>query len=187
MCTFQDSIFVDEQWKDVYGFEGFYQVSNLGRVRSLPRSVVFKDGRIVKYFGTILTPVKNSDGYFQVQLSKNDNFRTFKVHRLVATAFVPNPLNFSEINHIDEDKLNNVYTNLEWCDRLYNCQYGTRNKRISIGNGRPILLENEDGCFRFDSYTEAARWLNVRSQSVEWAKNHGTRCGGYYVVDANGR
>ena len=70
-------------------------------------------------------------GYYSVVLSKNGILKIFKVHRLVAQAFIPNPNNYKEVNHKDENKANNVVTNLEWCDRKYNQNYGTRTEKCS--------------------------------------------------------
>lgn len=103
-----------EIWKDIEGYEGLYQVSNYGRVKSLR-------------FGKekILKARDEGHGYFQVGLFK-DGKQVFKrVHRLVAEAFLPNPNNYKEINHKDEDKSSNIVENLEWCDRKYNVNYGT--------------------------------------------------------------
>lgn len=109
-----------EIFKDIKGFEGLYQVSNTGRVKSL----YFGKERILKYG-------KNSCGYLFVVLCKDGKMKTYKVHRLVAKAFIPNPLNLPFINHKDENKENNRSENLEYCDRKYNNSYGTRNERIS--------------------------------------------------------
>lgn len=113
-----------EIWKDILGYEGLYQVSNLGNVR--------RDGRLLK------PSIRKRDGYAEVQLSKNNKKVSKRVHRLVAEAFIPNPCGYSEINHKDENPANNVADNLEWCDRRYNVFYGTRNSRISKSNSRPV-------------------------------------------------
>lgn len=121
-----------EKWKDIEGYPG-YQVSNLGQVRSLNYR---RTGQVM-----VLKPVKNEKGYLNVQLPKNEKIKTCRVHRLVATAFIPNPDNLPYINHKDENKENNFVwinpdgtvdperSNLEWCDCAYNNNYGTRNQR----------------------------------------------------------
>ena len=109
-----------EYWKPVVGYEGLYEVSNLGRVKSLK----FGKERILK-------PQKDTSGYLCVTLCKNNNQCQFKVHRLVAEAFIPNPNNLPQINHKDECKTNNIVSNLEWCDRKYNVNYGTRTEKCS--------------------------------------------------------
>lgn len=170
-----------EIWKDIPEFEGKYQVSNFGNVRSLDRKILYKDGRTRRYTGKILKPIANSDGYLNIQLCDGcDVLKTIKVHRLVAEAFVPNPDGYLEINHIDEDKTNNNALNLEWCDRIYNCRHGTRNDRISKAHGKPVILSNDKEKHEFESCVAAANWLGVRPQSIDWAKRHGTKCRGYF-------
>ena len=109
-----------EIWKSIKGYEGLYEVSNLGRVKSL----LYGKERILK-------PQKQRNGYLHIILCKNVKMKTFKVHRLVATAFIPNPECFEQINHKDEDKTNNCVSNLEWCSSKYNKNYGSRNERIA--------------------------------------------------------
>lgn len=113
---------MDEIWKDIEGFEGLYQVSNLGRVKCVEHKCPGRHGlRTVKEH--LMTQVKGSKGYFYVALSNMDRGRTFTVHRLVAKAFIPNPENLPCVNHKDEDKFNNNVDNLEWCTSLYNNTY----------------------------------------------------------------
>lgn len=119
-----------EEWKDVAGYEGKYQVSNLGNVKGVERYVRHRYGiRVVKE--KILSLVKDKNGYLIATLSKNDNEKKCKVHRLVAQAFIPNPDNLPQVNHKDEDKTNNRVDNLEWCSGDYNSNYGTRNERAA--------------------------------------------------------
>ena len=112
-----------EIWKQVKGFEGLYEVSNLGNVRSLN----YHNWGITKN----LTPTADKYGYLRVCLSKNDKQHNGIVHRMVAQAFIDNPNDFPQINHINEDKSDNRVENLEWCDCLHNNNHGTRNTRIS--------------------------------------------------------
>lgn len=122
-----------EEWRDIKGYEGLYQVSNLGRIRSLHRIFVRSDGRLHNKPGRTLTPGVNSKGYLFVNLADKLHKATpTRVHRLVAEAFIPNPENLPQVNHIDEDKFNNKALNLEWCTAHYNDTYGTRNQRLSI-------------------------------------------------------
>lgn len=127
---------MEEIWKDIPNFEGFYQVSNLGNIRSVTRKAKVKilnnNYRTIK--GQLISPAKTRDGYLKVSLSKEHKRYYFKVHRLVALTFIPNPNNLPCINHIDENKLNNNANNLEWCSIQYNCNYGTRNLRIANAN-----------------------------------------------------
>lgn len=113
---------MQEEWRDIAGLEGRYQVSNLGRVKSLDREEYRRDANggyaTFKYKGKVLSLVKSSHGYAIVPLGKNKPFNS--VHRLVAGAFIPNPENKPFINHIDGDRLNNMVSNLEWCTNQEN-------------------------------------------------------------------
>lgn len=132
----------NEIWKDCIGYEGKYQISNYGRIWSV------KSQKIMK-------PWSNGS-YLQVVLvAKNGKKKIEKVHRLVALAFVPNPDNLPQVNHIDEDKMNNNADNLEWCTAEYNNSYGTRPERISKskkGLKRPYIT-NEHKKKRVIQYT----------------------------------
>lgn len=103
-----------EIWKDVLGYEGYYQVSNLGRVKSLDR-VVLRKGHNMNLKGKIIKPQLNEFGYQMVVLIKMAKSKSIKIHQLVANAFIPNPENLPCINHKDGLKRNNHATNLEWC------------------------------------------------------------------------
>ena len=117
----------EEIWKDIviekngilYDFTNLYKVSNLGRIKSYVRD---KNGKI-------MSPKKEKSGYMQICLRNNGEKEIFKVHRLVATAFLPNPDKLPQVNHKDENKTNNNVDNLEWCSASYNTNYGTRNER----------------------------------------------------------
>lgn len=104
-----------EFWKPIIGYEGLYEVSNLGRVKSLNYNNTNQEG--------MLKPSYQSDGYLNITLCKFGKAKRYRIHRLVAEAFIPNPNNYPEVNHIDENKLNNCVENLEWCDRQYNQDY----------------------------------------------------------------
>ena len=129
-----------EYWKPVVGYEGLYEVSNWGRVKSLK----FGKERILKQ--------SIRHGYYSVGLSKNGIVKTYQVHRLVAEAFIDNTDNLPQVNHKDECKSNNVVSNLEWCTHEYNNSYGTRNKRIGKSNtngklSKPVLQYDLNGNF----------------------------------------
>lgn len=118
-----------EIWKDVVGYEGLYQVSNLGGVQSLQKihksiHPYIQKERIMKHY-------PNKDGYWMVDLSKCGQKKHFQVHRLVALAFVANPLNKPEVNHLNEVPTDNREENLNWATRLENNNYGTRKERAS--------------------------------------------------------
>ena len=118
-----------EIWKDIVGYEGLYQVSNLGNVKRLKGYKGRGKGYIVEEH--LIKPSINSNGYQNVVLCKNGKTKTFTMHRLVAIAFLDNSEKLPQVNHKDENKLNNCVDNLEWCDRVYNNNYGTRNKKCS--------------------------------------------------------
>lgn len=120
---------MEELWKDIEGYEG-YQVSNLGRVKSLAKSWICK-GCVHHQKEKLLKPLKCSEGgkYRMVGLHKNGECKFKLVHRLVAEAFLPNPDNLPIINHKDENPSNNNVENLEYCTQKYNINYGTRTKR----------------------------------------------------------
>ena len=119
-----------EIWKDIPDYEGLYQVSNLGNVRSMN---YHKSG-----FVKLLTPTLIV-GYPRVMLSKNGASHGFLVHRLVAIAFIPNPHGYDCVNHKDESRTNNRVENLEWCTKAYNNTYGTSQKRHAMTLSIPIL------------------------------------------------
>lgn len=115
-----------EIWKDIKGYEGLYQVSNMGRIKSLGNDKTRKE--------KILSLKPNNKGYIRVYLCKNGKRKHFSVHRLVAEAFLPNPDNLPVVNHkIDdfEHRSDNRVENLEWCTVEYNNNYGTHNKKLS--------------------------------------------------------
>ena len=131
-----------EIYKDIKDLEGLYQVSNFGNVLSLN---YHRSGK-----PKLLKPRKIKGGYLQVLFCKNGEMKNYLVHRLVAETFLPNPNNFPEVNHKDEDKTNNSVENLEWCDGKYNQNYGTRNERISKANtngklSKPVLQFSKTG------------------------------------------
>ena len=111
-----------EIWKDIPGYEGLYQVSNYGNVKSLNYRGTKGKHKCLK---------QNTDkyGYKVVILANHGKYKSYKVHRLVASAFIENPNNYPQVNHLDENPANNNYLNLEWCTAKYNINYGTRNKR----------------------------------------------------------
>lgn len=119
----------NEEWRDIPGFEGLYKVSNTGKVKSLERKVKYKNGAIHIVNEKILKYQKDRYGYLQLILCKEGIQKNMKVHRLVASAFIPNPNNLPEVNHKDENTSNNNVENLEYCDRIYNVNYGTGNER----------------------------------------------------------
>lgn len=151
-----------EEWKDVVGFEGLYQVSNKGRVRSIDRVIIRCNGTLLPLTGKILPQYKKRGNSWlprlQVNLSKNGKAYSKLVHRLVAEAFLPNPQEYETVNHKDENPLNNNLDNLEWCTNAYNHNYGTRNKRHAESLEKSIDMFDSNGNYikTFTSIKNAA-------------------------------
>ena len=120
-----------EEWKSIPGYEGLYEVSSYGRVKSLEKSYIRKNGVIDHKPEIILSPKNNGKGYFTVCLYKNKTHKYYLIHRLVAQAFLPNLDNLPCVNHKNEDKNNNRVDNLEWCTEKYNSNYKGVLKRRS--------------------------------------------------------
>ena len=140
-------------WKDIKGYEGLYQVSDEGEVRSLG------NGNSNSSKERIIKPTKDKYGYLYITLCKNGKKKTIKIHRLVAEAFLPNPDNLPEVNHKDENKINNRANNLEFCDRKYNVNYGTGKKRSAEKLSKPVKQFDLQGNFiqEFPSANEVQR------------------------------
>ena len=153
---------MNEEWRDIEGYEGIYQISSYGRVRSFK----FNKTRILK-------PGIDTAGYEQVDLYKDRKRDTRRVHRLVAEAFIYNPDNLPFINHKDECKTNNRVSNLEWCTSKYNCNYGTRNERGGKSRkGYKNPKSKKVICITtgeiFDTIREAANRYNICSGNISY-------------------
>ena len=134
---------MQEIWKDIKNYEGLYQISNLGKIKSLERKVKNQKGnRTVK---EIILKCSEGKSYVQVTLSKKNNYKTKLVHRLVAEAFIPNPNNLSEVNHIDGNKHNNNVNNLEWVSRYDNMQHAKKLGLINTLKGNKSYWYNKYG------------------------------------------
>jgi len=127
----------NEIWKDIKGYEGFYQVSNFGRVKSLNRIIIHGNNTINRN-GKVLKPYTSNKGYLVVDLYNGKRFAV-KVHRLVGLTFIPNPLNLPQINHKDCNNQNNYVDNLEWCDNSQNQLHAYANglHEIKYGENSP--------------------------------------------------
>ncbi len=155
---------MEEIWVDVKDYEGLYQVSNCGRIKSLERYEQCGNHLRIRR-ERILKPIINDYGYIVVNLFKKRKITQYQVHRLVAEAFIPNPYDLPEVNHKDEDTKNNSVFNLEWCTHYYNINYGTRTKRATEtqlnrkDSSKTVLQYTTDGQFvkEYPSVKEAAR------------------------------
>lgn len=146
---------MNEIWKEI---DDRYSVSNLGRIKS---NYANKE--------RILKPTQDVCGYLRVDLRHGETRKSMMVHRLVALAFIENtdPENFKEVNHKDEDKTNNCADNLEWCNTLYNCNYGTRNQRKGENCRKPICSVDGNGrVVHYDSRNEAAEIVGIDATSI---------------------
>lgn len=123
---------VKEIWRDIANYEGRYQISSLGNVKRLAYSYIdtWGTGRFRQKSEIVLKTRPNKFGYKMIDLRLYGQRKRVYVHRLVAQAFIPNPNNLPQVNHKDENKLNNNVDNLEWCTHAYNQQYGTKNQRM---------------------------------------------------------
>ena len=160
---------ISEVWKDIKGYEGLYQISNLGRVKSLERTVAAKSGSKRTVRERILKPRTDKDDYLLVNLYEGSGKRkTFKVHRLVCEAFHDNPKNNPEVNHINEDKSDNSACNLEWVTAKENCNHGTRNARSAKSLSKPVGQYTPNGGLVkvWQSACEVQRQLGFAQQHI---------------------
>ena len=183
-----------EEWKPCKGFEEFYEVSNTGKVRSIALYSAKYKRIIRRKYPKELSAETNREGYKRVVLCLYGVHHHFTVHRLVANAFIPNGNNLPEINHKDENKANNNVTNLEWCSRVYNANYGTNPQRIKerMQNNHPTAIKvnqySMDGKFikTWKSQREAARSLGIRGENISRnIKGKYHHAGGYLWKNAN--
>lgn len=163
-----------QQWKEIEGYEDRYEVSNDGNVRSLLYYSSRKQRFVFRKKPRLLKIETTHDGYKRVCLSYERNMKHHLVHRLVATAFIPNPKNYPSINHKDENPANNNVSNLEWCNHKYNSNYGTLRKRISERLSKfhhlskKVIQMDSEGRYisEYRSAREAARQMGIRSECI---------------------
>ena len=169
-----------EIWKDIPQYEGLYMVSNLGRVKSLPK-LRCKSEKILKNKIT-------KDGYYETSLSKNGKAKYIRTHRLVAIAFIENVFNKDQVNHIDGNKLNNCVDNLEWCTLQENKEHAIRTGlQDFIGNKNPKAksviqydLDNRE-IARFKTLREAMKCTGVLENKISSVCNHHNKTAGGYI------
>ena len=177
-----------EEWRPVAGYEGLYEVSNFGRVRSLERDCITGRGGVHHLKEKYLILNKKKTGYFEVCLFKNGLRKYHLVHRIVAQAFLPNQNNYAEINHKDENKQNNTVWNLEWCDSTYNKKYGSRtakaNKKHKTTEIKhlPVKQYSLNNTFigEYSGVCEAEKFTGVKYQLISrCCKGVGKQAGGF--------
>lgn len=181
---------MEEEWRDIKGYEGLYQISSKGQVKSLARPCkgfgdYYAKERIKKIS-------RDGVGYCRVALSKNGKKKHILVHRLVAKAFIPNPDNLPEVNHKDENKENNYVDNLEWCTPKYNSNYGNRNEKLREINRRYFkavyqIDKNTGEIIKlWECIREASRKLSIRDHLISRVcKGRNETAGGYKWMYAN--
>jgi len=175
------NIMSNEIWRPVPEYEGIYEVSSLGRIKSLARKTNNQYGKK----DMIMRPgwICNKNGYLFVYLSKNGCRTRYLVHRLVATVFIPNPYNLPLVNHKDCNPNNNHVENLEWCDAKYNINYGDRNKIVSKKLSIPVKQYTKDGRFvaEYTSAVEAGAITGIDSQNISRCRAGSLPSAGGYV------
>lgn len=157
-----------EEWKDIPGYEGLYQVSNLGRIKSLTKWNGHKYVKNEHIINPYKHSINNKKKYFRsvIKLCKNGIQKDFKVHRLVAEAFIPNPNNLPIVNHIDGNPLNNRVNNLEWCTQKHNLEHAINNelKIVRIKTiDRDTMLELLNNGY---DYKEISKILGIATGTV---------------------
>ena len=160
-----------EIWKPITGYEGFYEISNQGRVRSLDRILIGENGRrLIK--GIILKPSTNNEGYNVVNLSKNKIKKQYTVHRLVAETFIPNPDNKPEVDHKNTIKTDNRAKNLRWCTGVENMNNPITKEKIKMvykNNTKPIVqytTYNNQPIAWWNSLVECSRFTGIPTRTI---------------------
>ena len=162
-----------EEWKEVYGFDVLYEISNMGRLRTKHDS---HKGYQKDY--KYLTPTDNGNGYLRVNIKRKSKQTTVYIHKLVAEAFIDNPQGYCEVNHKDENKTNNNVSNLEWISHIDNCNYGTRNERVALKHGRFVRCNEKN--IIYASIQKAAEDTGVVITAISNCLNGRSKtCAGY--------
>jgi len=170
----------EELWRDIPGYEGLYQVSSFGRVKSLYR--IMKRKRNFITINERFLKLGLNRGYATIALANRGNVKYYQVHRLVAQAFIPNPNNLPCVNHKDENPSNNHVDNLEWCTKSYNNSYNEARIKAAVPRRIPILQYDKKGRFikEWSHAREAAETLNLNKHAIyECCVGRSKTSGGY--------
>ena len=171
---------LEEEWRDILGYEGRYQISNFGNVKTLTREVIEPRRTYIRK-GKILNKYKDKEGYYKVKLYNGDaTFKSEPVHRLVGKLFIPNPNNYPQINHIDGNPSNNFVDNLEWCNNSMNTKHaydtGLKNKKNYTGAAncmaklteQQVIAIREEYATGNTSYPKLAKKYNTRIGNISF-------------------
>lgn len=179
---------LNEEWKDIKGYEGIYQISNYGRIKSF----IFWNGKkykkrkkckILKLSKQVITNSKKSYSRYKIELTLNKKRKSYKIHRLIAESFISNPQNKPQINHIDGNPLNNIVSNLEWCTCQENIQHSYKYLRVPYikyneqkilnmfyNNIKPCEILKENSISR-TVYDKILKKYNIKPQGIAYWKN----------------
>lgn len=166
---------IEEIWRPVRGYEGLYEVSNLSRVKSLPRvCVVHRKNKVFaqSFPEKVLVPLLGSNGRYHYSLHKDGKQKSVSRAVIVASAWVEGYQDGYEVNHKDENRQNDSIDNLEWCSHLYNMRYGTRKRRavasIIAKQGRKVIAKSKEGVIVgvFDTVSDACKKYNCTSGNI---------------------
>lgn len=166
-----------EIWKPIEGYEGLYEVSSWGRVKSLPKEWIAGNGIKRKHDGIILSPAVQKKGYLRLGLSKEGKLKSFQVHQLVAQAFIPNPNNYPLVMHLDDIPANNYYKNLKWGDDKLNAEdrdNKSRGSKTKLTEQQVLEIRNKYIPIKY-SQSKLANEYNVSRALIQGIIN-GTRC-----------
>lgn len=156
-------------WKDIEGFEDYYQISSDGRVRSKDRTIIDKIGRKRSWKGQLLNPDIAQNGYYRVTLSINRNRKQLYLHRLLAKYFIPNPNDLPQVNHIDGNKLNNNLNNLEWCSNQDNIIHAYKHRLI-----KPVSGKNHPNYGKYGANSKKAKPIISKNIITNEIKKYGS-------------
>ncbi len=163
---------MSENWRPIPGYEGFYEAGDAGHIRSVPRIVVYTNGKTFSYPGALLRPAVTTDGYLRVSLTRNNKGQSFLVHRLVASAFIANPDNKSEVNHLNGVRADNSVANLEWATPAENTKHAfdvlgrVPSLLGKVGKEHHLSRSVVVSGVEYGSYREAARALGCSRDKI---------------------